>query len=174
VISLAKYYKEKNDNERTLLFVAFTAEEMGMIGSRYFSEQLDPEKVVAMLNIEMIGKDSRFGENALYVTGFEHSNLAKIMQENVKNTEFTFHPDPYPTQNLFYRSDNATLARVGVPAHTFSTVQIEKDEFYHTVKDEVSTLNVNNIVSSIKAIAKGAESIVAGKDTPSRVEKLTR
>src|SRR5690606_26507674 len=73
VISLAKYYKEKNDNERTLLFVAFTAEEMGMIGSRYFSQQLNPDQVVAMINIEMIGKDSRFGQNALYVTGFEHS-----------------------------------------------------------------------------------------------------
>lgn len=174
VISLAKYYKERNDNERTLLFVAFTAEEIGMIGSRYFSQQLDPDQVVAMINIEMIGKDSRFGQNALYVTGFEHSNLASIMQENVRGSEFTFHPDPYPTQNLFYRSDNATLAAAGVPAHSFSTVQIEKDEFYHTVKDEVGTLNINNIVSSIKAIAKGAESIVAGKDTPSRVERLTR
>ena len=174
VISLAKYYKEKNDNERTLVFVAFTAEEIGMYGSTYFSQQFDPEKVVAMINIEMIGKDSGFGPNSLYVTGFEHSNLAKIMQENVKNTEFTFHADPYPTQNLFYRSDNATLARLGVPAHTFSTVQIDKDQYYHTVKDEVSTLNVDNIVSSIKAIAKGAESIVSGKDTPSRVEKLTR
>lgn len=174
VISLAKYYKEQNNNERTLLFVAFTAEEIGMIGSRYFSQQLDPDQVVAMINIEMIGKDSRFGQNALYVTGFELSDLAKIMQENVRGTEFTFHPDPYPTQNLFYRSDNATLAAAGVPAHSFSTVQIEKDEYYHTVKDEVSTLNVDNIVSSIKAIARGAASIVAGKDTPSRVEKLTR
>lgn len=174
VISLAKYYKERNDNERTLLFVAFTAEEIGMIGSRYFSQQLNPDQVVAMINIEMIGKDSRFGQNALYVTGFEHSNLAKIMQENVKNTEFTFHPDPYPTQNLFYRSDNATLAAAGVPAHSFSTVQIENDEYYHTVKDEVETLDIDNIVSSIKAIAKGAESIVSGKDTPSRVERLTR
>lgn len=174
VISLAKYYKDRNDNERTLLFVAFTAEEIGMIGSRYFSQQLDPDQVVAMINIEMIGKDSRFGQNALYVTGFDHSDLARIMQENVKGTEFAFHPDPYPTQNLFYRSDNATLAAAGVPAHSFSTVQIEKDEYYHSVKDEVSTLDIDNIVSSIKAIAVGAASIVAGKDTPSRVEKLTR
>lgn len=172
MISLAKYYKKKNDNERTLVFVAFTAEEIGMYGSKYFSEKLNPDDVTALINIEMIGKDSQFGPNSLYVTGFNHSNLAKIMQENVKGTPFTFNPDPYPTQNLFYRSDNATLAALGVPAHTFSTVQIDKDQYYHTVKDEVSTLNVDNIVSSIKALAVGAESIISGKSTPSRVEKL--
>lgn len=172
MISLAKYYQKKNDNERTLVFVAFTAEEIGMYGSKYFSEKLNPDDVTALINIEMIGKDSQFGPNSLYVTGFNHSNLAKIMQENVKGTPFTFNPDPYPTQNLFYRSDNATLAALGVPAHTFSTVQIDKDQYYHTVKDEVSTLNVDNIVSSIKALAVGAESIISGKSTPSRVEKL--
>lgn len=174
MISLANYYKQRDDNERTLLFVAFTAEEIGLIGSRYFSEKMNADQIVAMINIEMIGKDSRFGPNAMYVTGFDQSNLAAIMQENVKGTEFEFHPDPYPTQNLFYRSDNASLAAEGVPAHSFSTVQIEKDEYYHTVKDEVSTLNIQNIVSSIKAIAIGAQSIVSGKDTPNRVPKLAR
>lgn len=174
VLTLANYYKKRNDNARTLLFVAFTAEEIGLVGSKYFSQQLNPDEVVAMINIEMIGKDSRFGPNSLYVTGYDQSDLAEIMQANVKNTEFTFHPDPYPTQNLFYRSDNATLAALGVPAHTFSTVQIEKDNYYHTVDDEVETLNVNNIVSSIEAIALGANSIVAGDDTPRRVPKLER
>lgn len=174
VISLAEYYKKRQDNERSLLFVAFTAEEIGLIGSQYFSRQINPDQVVAMINLEMIGKESRFGPNALYVTGFDQSDLAKIMQENVKETAFTFHPDPYPTQNLFYRSDNATLAAAGVPAHSFSTVQIEKDEHYHQVTDEVSTLDVENIVSSIKAVAIGAQSIVAGLETPSRVAKLER
>ncbi len=174
VISLAKHYKRLHDNERTLLFVAFTAEEMGLVGSNYFSKQLRADDVVAMINIEMIGKDSKFGPNSLYVTGYGQSNLAEIMQRNVSNTDFTFHPDPYPKQNLFYRSDNASLAALGVPAHTFATVQIDQDHFYHTVKDEIETLNIDNIISSIKAIALGARSIVAGEDTPSRVPKLER
>src|SRR5690606_3830220 len=151
----ANYYKNRDDNARTLLFVAFTAEEIGLIGSKYFSTQIDPEEVVAMINIEMIGKDSRFGANSLYVTGYDQSNLAQIMQQNVQDTDFTFHPDPYPKQNLFYRSDNASLAAVGVPAHTFSTVQIDQDHYYHTVNDEVETLAIDNIVSSIQAIAAG-------------------
>ncbi|MBD1424206.1 M20/M25/M40 family metallo-hydrolase [Sphingobacterium arenae] len=173
MIALAKHFKKEGINERTLIFVAFTAEEIGMFGSKYFSNNIDADKVVAMINIEMIGKDSKFGPNTLYITGYHHSNLAELMQDNLKGTAFTFHPDPYPTQNLFYRSDNAVLAALGVPAHTFSTSQIDKDAYYHTVKDEVSTLDIRNIKSSIEAIAKGAVGIVTGEQTPTRVEKLT-
>jgi Zn-dependent M28 family amino/carboxypeptidase len=169
VIALANYFKELNNNERTLIFVAFTAEEIGGYGSQYFSRQLDPEKVAAMFNIEMIGKESKFGKNAAFITGYEKTDFGKILQKNLEGTQFTFHPDPYTEQNLFYRSDNATLARQGVPAHTISTDQIDIDKFYHTVDDEYETLNVDNIVSTIKAIALSARSIVAGKDSPTRV-----
>ncbi|MBC7416837.1 MAG: M20/M25/M40 family metallo-hydrolase, partial [Pedobacter sp.] len=154
VIALAKYYKALNNNERTLIFAAFTAEEIGGYGSKYFSEQLNPDSVVAMFNIEMIGKDSKFGKNTAFITGYERSDFGKILQKNLAGTEFTFYPDPYPAQNLFYRSDNARLAALGVPAHTISTDQIDVDKYYHTVKDEYSTLDVENILSTIKAIAK--------------------
>jgi len=172
MLTLADYYKKQNKNERTLIFVAFTAEELGMYGSKYFSNHIDADQVVAMINMEMIGKDSKFGPNTVYITGYDQSNLGELMQENLKNTSFRFYPDPYTKQNLFYRSDNAVLAAKGVPAHSFSTSQMDKDEYYHTVKDEVSTLNVQNIISSIEAIAIGTSGIVEGKQTPSRVEKL--
>ncbi|MFE2861466.1 M20/M25/M40 family metallo-hydrolase [Sphingobacterium multivorum] len=172
MLTLADYYKKQNNNERTLIFVAFTAEELGMYGSKYFSNHINADQVVAMINMEMIGKDSKFGPNTVYITGYDQSNLGELMQENLKNTNFRFYPDPYTKQNLFYRSDNAVLAAKGVPAHSFSTSQMDKDEYYHTVKDEVSTLNVQNIISSIEAIAIGTSGIVTGKQTPSRVEKL--
>lgn len=172
MIALAKYYKTLNNNERTLIFVAFTGEEMGMFGSKYFSQKLNPDEVVAMFNIEMIGKDSKFGKNTAFITGYEKSDLGKILQKNLEGTEFTFHPDPYTAQNLFYRSDNATLAALGVPAHTISTDQIDTDKHYHQITDEYETLDVENILSTIKAIAKSAVSIVKGIDTPSRIPKL--
>ena len=95
------------------------------------------------------------------------------MQNKVKNTGFNFHPDPYPQQRLFFRSDNATLAKLGVPAHSVSTVQLPPDTYYHTVKDEVETLNMDNIVSTIKAVLIGAEDLVNGTATPSRVTITT-
>lgn len=171
VISLAKYFSKIKSNERSLIFVAFTAEEIGGFGSRYFSQQLDPDKVVAMFNIEMIGKPSKWGKDAAFITGFERSDFGEILQKNLEGSSFQIHPDPYPEQNLFYRSDNATLARHGVPAHSISTDQIPTDPYYHTVDDEVSTLDMDNITNVIRGIALSSKTIVNGVDTPSRIDK---
>jgi len=173
VIELARYFNKIKNNNRTLIFVAFTAEEIGGYGSKYFSEQLNPDKVMAMFNIEMIGKPSKWGQNFAFITGYERSDFGEILQKNLSGTQFEFKPDPYPTQNLFYRSDNATLARLGVPAHTISTDEIDIDKFYHTVDDEVETLDMKNITATIRAIALSSKSIVAGTDTPKRIDKAT-
>jgi len=174
VIELARYFKKLHNNARTLVFVAFTAEEIGEYGSQHFATTVEPDKVMAMFNIEMIGKASKFGENSAFITGFERSDFGPILQKNLTGTAFKFYPDPYPEQDLFYRSDNASLARVGVPAHTISTDQIDIDKLYHTVGDEVSTLDMSNITSTIRAIALSSRTIVSGKDTPTRVAKLER
>ena len=173
VILLANYFKQ-HPPARSVIFVAFTAEEIGGFGSRYFSEQVPPEKVMAMFNIEMIGKESKFGRNSAFITGFERSNFGPILQKNLAGSSFRFHPDPYPEQRLFYRSDNATLARLGVPAHTISTTQIDKDKLYHTVDDEVESLDLQNIADIIEAIAVSAKTIVGGEDTPTRIAKEER
>ena len=65
--------------------------------------------------------------------------------------------------------DNASLAELGIPAHTFSTGPIDTDEHYHKVSDEVSTLNMVTITETVRAIAIGTQSIIDGTDTPSRV-----
>ena len=172
MIALAKYYKKLNNNERTLIFVAFTAEEIGGYGAKYFSEQLNPDDVITMFNIEMIGKESKFGANSAFITGYEKSDFGKILQKNLAGSTFTFHPDPYPDQQLFYRSDNATLAALGVPAHTISTDKIDTDKLYHSVKDEYSSINTDIILSVIEAIAHSATTIIKGTDTPIRIPKL--
>ena len=166
----ANYYAQKKDNERTLVFAAFTAEEIGGFGSQYFSQQFDPRSVVAMFNIEMIGTESKWGKNSAFITGFDKTDMGGILQNNLKGSAFTFQPDPYPDQNLFYRSDNATLARLGVPAHTISTSKMDSEPNYHKVSDEVETLDLANMTEIIKAIAVSAGSIVSGRDTPSRVK----
>lgn len=170
VIMLAKYFKALKNNERTIVFAAFTAEEIGGFGSQYFSKQFDPAAISAMFNIEMIGTDSKWGKNSAYITGFDKTNMGAILQKNLEGTGFTFYPDPYPDQNLFYRSDNATLAKLGVPAHTISTAKMDSEPHYHKVSDEVKTLDMENMAMIIKAIALSSISIVSGKETPSRVK----
>lgn len=171
VIMLSKYFSQLKNNERTVIFVAFTAEESGGYGSRYFSKQMNPDEVTAMFNIEMIGTESKWGTNSAYITGYEKSDMGKILQSNLTNSKFKFEPDPYPDQKLFYRSDNATLAALGVPAHTISTSKMDSEKFYHSQEDEIETLDMNNMAEIIKAIAISSRSIVSGKDTPSRVAK---
>ena len=175
VMMLAKYFSQQKDNERTLIFVAFTAEEIGGFGSRYFGKQINAIKVMAMFNIEMIGTTSKWGTNSAYITGYEKSDMGKILQANLTGSKFHFEPDPYPKQNLFYRSDNATLAELGVPAHTISTSKMEEapnnEPNYHKQSDDISTLDMNNMAEIIKAIAISSKTIVSGKDTPTRVEK---
>ncbi|RSK44914.1 M20/M25/M40 family metallo-hydrolase [Hymenobacter rigui] len=173
VVALAEYFKKKNDNARPLVFVAFTAEEIGGFGARYFSKQLDPKNVVAMFNIEMIGKQAKFGPNTAFITGFDRSDFGKMLQDNAKGTVFRFEPDPYPEQNLFYRSDNATLARLGVPAHTISTDQIPTDKKYHSVDDEVESLDLPNMTAVITAIGRAAGGIISGQQTPTRIAPET-
>lgn len=170
MIQLAKLYTEKNNNERTLVFVAFTGEELGLWGSKYFADCIDPLNIVAMLNLEMIGKQSKFGQNTAYLTGFKYTNLGRIMQRKLKSTRFFIHPDPYPSEQLFFRSDNKPLAEKGVPAHTLSTVQINADRTYHTVADEVKFLDVDHIASIIKLTMIGISGIVSGEDTPARIK----
>ena len=170
MIMLSKYYKALNNNARTILFAAFTAEEVGGYGAQYFSKQLDPTKVVAMFNIEMIGTESKWGKNSAYITGFDKTSMGAILQKNLEQSNFKFYPDPYTEQNLFYRSDNATLARLGVAAHTISTSKMDSEPNYHKASDQIETLDLDNMNEIIKAIALSAGSIVAGKDTPTRVD----
>lgn len=170
VLALAEYFKSKNNNSRSILFIAFTAEEMGLVGSNYFGKTISPESIVAGINIEMIGKESPFGPNTAWLTGFQRSNFGKIIQKNLSSSEFKIYPDPFLGYRLFFRSDNASFARLGIPAHTFSTSPMDKDLDYHKVTDEASTLNMKTITQTIKAIAIGTKSIIAGEDTPTRVK----
>ena len=169
MIMLAEHFKSKK-NSRSILFVAFTAEEMGLIGSNYFGKTISSESIIAGINIEMIGKESPFGPKTAWLTGFDRSSFGKIIQKNLSDSEFKLYPDPYKSFRLFFRSDNASLARLGVPAHTFSTSPMDKDLDYHQVTDQASTLNITTISQTIKAIALGTASIISGEDTPTRVK----
>ncbi len=171
VISLARYFSKRPQPERSLIFVAFTAEEIGGYGSRYFSNQFEPEKIIAMFNIEMIGVIAEKGPSTAYITGFDKSDFGTILQSAVSGMKYEFIPDPYPAQNLFYRSDNATLARLGVPAHTLSSTPMTSGpSHYHQPSDEFDTLDLSHITDIIRGIALGAHNIISGSATPLRVD----
>ncbi len=170
VVALAEFFGSRPRPERTLVFVAFTAEEMGGQGSRYMAQQLDPEHVVAMVNFEMIGKPERERPASAWITGFDRSTLGEILQSAVDTNDFSFHPDPQPEQNLFMRSDNAPFARLGVPAHSIGTGLLADDEDYHRMSDEIETLDLAHLARTIVAVAKAVMPLVSGNATPTRID----
>jgi len=170
IMNLADYYAAQGQPQRTLVFSAFTAEEIGGYGSKYFSSQLDADNIAAMVNIEMIGKPSKFGAGTFWMTGFERSDLGALMNKSLADIEQQVYPDPYPKQRLFYRSDNATLARLGVPAHSFSSTQLDKDKHYHQHSDDVASLDLDSMTQVIRAIAIASQGLVDGNVTPTRVD----
>ena len=168
VIEFARYFKAMRKPERTLVFVAFAAEEKGLIGSGYFSEQIPAEQVVTLFNIEMIGKVGPYGDNSAWITGFDRSSFGEILQSAAEGTEFSFNPEA-TERSMFFSSDNAPFARLGIPAHSISTTDIE-DGDYHQVSDEIETLDLNLLTNTIRAIARAAVGIVSGEVTPTRVD----
>ena len=170
IINLASHFAKLGNNERTLMFTAFSAEEIGGFGSRYFSKQLDASSISAMINIEMIGKPAKFGSGTVWMTGIERSSLGEQLNQALKKHSLTIYPDPYPEQNLFYRSDNATLARLGVPAHSFSSTQLDKDQHYHQTSDDISSLDLKSMHQVIKTIAIATMPLVTGEISPSRID----
>jgi Zn-dependent M28 family amino/carboxypeptidase len=171
ILNLAQYYAKQGNNKRSLMFSAFTAEEIGGFGSKYFSQQVNPDDVVAMINIEMIGKPSKFGAGTMWMTGMERSNLGALLNEKLSAQNTEIFKDPYPEQGLFYRSDNATLARLGVPAHSFSSTQLDKDQHYHQVTDDINSLDLVSMHKVIESLAIATQSLVDGMVTPTRIDK---
>jgi aminopeptidase YwaD len=173
VINLAQHYASQGNNKRTLMFSAFTAEEIGGFGSKYFSQQLNPDDVVAMINIEMIGKPSKFGAGTMWMTGMERSNLGELLNASLQEKNTEVYKDPYPEQGLFYRSDNATLARLGVPAHSFSSTQLDKDQHYHQTSDDINSLDLDSMYKVIESLSVATQGLVDGSITPTRIDVST-
>ncbi len=150
----------------------FIAAEFAKSKLKYFANAKNYFQEISMIKVKPLEvTESKWGTNSAYITGYEKSDFGKILQKNLEGTGFHFEPDPYPKENLFYRSDNATLAALGVPAHTISTSKMDSEKFYHTQEDEIETLDMKNMAEIIKAIAISSSTIVSGKDTPARVEK---
>ncbi|WP_105190592.1 M28 family metallopeptidase [Pseudoalteromonas sp. T1lg48] len=171
MLNLAQHYAHLGDNERTLMFAAFTAEEMGLIGSKHFATTQNPDTIAAMINIEMIGKPSPFGSGKLWMTGADKSDLQAVLNQSLPQ-ENHIQANPYPKLNLFYRSDNASLAGMGVPAHSFSSTDMANNDHYHTPKDELANLDFESIYKSVTLLAMASKPLVSAKATPSRVAPL--
>jgi len=144
----------KNGSKRSVLFLAVTAEEHGLLGAEYYS--LNPlyplESTVAVINIDAMG--NTFGRTKdLIVVGKGNSELDKILEFAATQDEKYLIPDAEPEKGFYYRSDHFAFAKQGVPALYVDggLDAISKGiEFGHQKKDEYTNEYYHSLSDDIK------------------------
>lgn len=156
MIGIAAYFKQ-HPPEKSVLIMAFNAEEMGLWGSEALVAQPEMQallqKTKVMFNMEMVGTVAASGRNAMFMTGDDQSDLYDLLKANAKEG-FKIVKDPYLSQGLFFRSDNVGFYRKGIVAHSFSTCDMENTNHYHQKNDELGIIdfaNLDQIVQSFSA-----------------------
>lgn len=153
--------------KRTVYFAFFGSEEAGGFGSQYFANTLPfpKDRLAANLQFEMIGRpDPKVAAEELWLTGYDRSNLgAELAKQGAKLVA-----DPHPEENFFQRSDNYTLARQGIVAHTVSSFGLHKE--YHQASDELDTIDFNYMTRSISSMVKPVQWLVNSNFKPAWYE----
>lgn len=161
VLALAKYFGAKKSNKRSLLFVTFSAEEKGLLGSKHLANRLKDANLdlYTMINLEMIGVPFKDRDYQAFITGFDKSNLAETMN-GYAGTKIVGFSDVAAKYSLFKRSDNYPFYEAfNVPSHTVSSCDLSNFDFYHHVDDEVDQLDYPFMTSLINNLAPVIEQI---------------
>lgn len=167
VLELARALANGKQPKRTIYFAFFGSEEAGGYGSQFFVNTLPfpKDKLIANLQFEMLGRpDTKVAAEQLWLTGYERSNLGKqLAKQGAKLVA-----DPHLEQNFFQRSDNYTLARQGIVAHTVSSFGLHTD--YHRASDEVKTIDFNHMTRAINSMIKPVQWLVNSDFKPAWYE----
>ena len=165
VLQIAKFLATKQWNQN-ILVALFADEEKGLRGAAHLAERLKEEGIslAYMVNFEMLGATLTTGENQVYMTGYNLSDMPQIM--NAYAPEFVQFLPEAKQYNLFRRSDNYSFYKIhNIPAQTLSTFDFKNYDFYHKAGDEAEKLdvaNMNRVIStSAYVLAKMLEDEVS-------------
>jgi Zn-dependent M28 family amino/carboxypeptidase len=135
--------------KRSILFLAVTAEEKGLLGSKYYATNpLYPlNKTLANINIDGVNQWGRTRD--VTMVGDDNSTLVDLLREAAAAQNRTVSPDPEPEKGFYYRSDHFEFAKQGVPAvyPDSGTDYVGKDLNYSKQKREEYTKNDYHKVS---------------------------
>ncbi len=169
-----------NPPKRSVLLLACTAEEMGLLGSKWYADHpLIPLKsTVFNLNTDGAGYNST---QHISIIGWEQTNVNSLIEKAAVAYGLEIVKDPEPEQNLYERSDNFSFAEKGVPAIDFSPGLTAMDEtilkYYHQAADNPDTVDPDYLLVFCKAFAQTARLIGDMEGVPawregSKFEKL--
>ena len=116
MISIARAFSDGKIPNRSVVFIAVTAEEQGLLGSEYYA--LHPtfpiQKTIADINIDALSADGLMKD--LSIIGYGQSELDDYVKHSAEKQGRIINVDPNPSAGSFFRSDHFNFAKVGIPA----------------------------------------------------------
>src|SRR5690606_36159679 len=116
LLAIAEAFKKGKQPERSVVFLAVTAEEQGLLGSAYYAEHpiYLPKKTVADINMDALSGPGPMKD--LTITGYGQSEMDEYATEAAKKQGRYVIPDPEPEKGYFFRSDHFSFAKIGIPS----------------------------------------------------------
>lgn len=162
--NLAKY-----PTKRSALFILFTGEEKGMLGSQYYVENplIPLKQMVYCFNSDNAGYNDT---SIATIVGMKRTGAAKNIQEAAQAFGLKAIDDPEPEQQLFDRSDNVHFAEAGIPSPTFSlgftAFEGDTSKYYHQPSDEADTLDYDYLLKFFESYVLAGRLIANDPQTP--------
>jgi Zn-dependent M28 family amino/carboxypeptidase len=169
LLALAKAFKTAAQPERTVVFLAVTAEEQGLWGSAYYAQNpiYPKEKTVANINMDGINPYGKMKD--VSVIGVGQSEMEDLLNIELKKLGRYSAPEPNPVAGYYFRSDHFNFAKIGIPALYLGTgidhvekgkeygKQLQDDytaNFYHKPNEEYdpSTWNLEGAVDDVQLL----------------------
>lgn len=153
VLNMARGYQQLQPQlKRSVLFLFVGAEEVGLLGSKYWTAHptVHPGKVTANINLDGMNV---YGETKdIVLVGYGRNSVSDTIEEVAAEQDVEVKPDSHPDRGYFYRSDHFSLAKQGIPAifpnagaefvdkpaDYSATVDSLQNANYHSVNDEIN------------------------------------
>jgi Zn-dependent M28 family amino/carboxypeptidase len=185
LMALARLFAQQDPApERSVLFLAVTAEEAGLLGSAWYADNpvFPMHATVANLNMDNIAKGSIGKTLDVAVVGFGNSELEDYLADAASGQERTVVQEPNPEKGYYYRSDHFNFARKGVPALYLTVSANSRDHgpewgrqrlegyianHYHKPSDEYDPgWNLAGAAQDVMLLYAVGAKLAAGRDFP--------
>ncbi|EKE70621.1 M28 family metallopeptidase [Gallaecimonas xiamenensis] len=170
LISLAQAFKAHRP-ERSVLFVAFTGEEQGLLGAKAFAAAppVPTRQMVALLNMDGMNVSGKVDYALLFGRG--QNSLEQYLTEGAKAQQRGIKDDPKPQDGYYFRSDHFALAHKGVPGLLFMSLGANSPDYiahrYHKPSDEYSdSWDLSGTEADLQLIFGIADKLANSRDWP--------
>ena len=168
-LMLAAKELAKNPPRRPVLFIAFTAEESGLIGSRYYAYN----PIVPLDRIAFYLNNDNGGYNDTTITtlvGASRSNVLEAIEHGINTSGLELYSSAELDRTFFGASDNISFSSKGVPSASYSlgfrSMDKEISKYYHQPADEVESLDMEYITKWVQGYVISAGNIANMEERP--------